>query len=75
MEELQNEMDDDILEFAKRMDARWTEPIESLKTVKQQKLVKSTDEAESDSTQEVLMHGETKEKSIYLVLTTPSVGY
>jgi len=34
MEELQNEMDDDILEFAKRMDARWTEPIESLKTVK-----------------------------------------
>jgi len=36
MEAIWKEMEDDILEFAKRMDARWTKLRESLKRVQQQ---------------------------------------
>ena len=58
LEELQKGTENDILEFVKRMNARWNELRES----RHENLFGI--ESQSNSTKEVLVHEETKEKSI-----------
>ena len=58
LEAIQKEMEDDILEFAKRMDDGWNEHRESLQKVSSGNL---STEAQLNNTKKVLIHGETKE--------------
>jgi len=51
MEEIQKEMEDDILEFAKRMYSRWAEPRESLQRASSKDLLST--EVQPDGAEEV----------------------
>ena len=60
--------EDDILEFAKRMNARWNELRESLHKVSTKNLFRT--EPQLDNTEKVLVHGEAEEKHSDSILTT-----
>ena len=73
MEESQKRTAEDILEFGKRMDARWNELKESLNKVNSKNQLST--KTQSDSAEKVLVvHGKTKEKLADSVFDNSIIG-